>query len=385
MSLFRSLHGQVVLVLGPHLGAISGVSAHLKLLLRSALAREYVLDHFQVGREGRLESRGRRWLRLVTSPLALLRTIRRRRPDIVHLNTSLNARAFWRDIIYAIVAKLHGARVVCQVHGGKLPQEFLGDNRLARALLRFLLGIPDVVVVLASVELAAYRRFLPGKWIALLPNGIDPAAFAHERRDPSDARALRLVFLGRLAHNKGVHELLAGLQVALERGARVRLYIAGSGPEESALRSTVSRQGLENAVTFAGATFEGGKSGLLRETDVFVLPSQSEGLPIALLEAMAAGNAVIATPVGAMPDVVMPGRHGLLVPAGDPAALADAIRTLDADREAVARMQQACAARIAAGYSLERLAEGFIDLYAQLTTGRARGHSTVGPVSSCAE
>lgn len=385
MSLFRSLHGPVVLVLGPHLGAISGVSAHLKLLLRSALAHEYVLDHFQVGREGRHESRGRRWLRLATSPLALLRMIRKRRPDIVHLNTSLNARAFWRDITYAMVAKIHGARVVFQVHGGKLPRDFLGDYRAAHALLRMLLGIPDVVVVLASAELAAYRRFLPGKWVAMLPNGIDPAAFAHGRRDPSDARALRLVFLGRLARNKGVHELLAGMHSALARGARARLYIAGSGPEESALRATVARQGLEESVTFAGATFEGGKSGLLRETDVFVLPSHSEGLPIALLEAMAAGNAVIATPVGAVPDVVMPGRHGVLVSPGDPAALADAILALDGDREAVARMQQACAARIAASYSLERLAEGFIELYAQLTTGPARGHSTVRPVSSCAE
>jgi glycosyltransferase involved in cell wall biosynthesis len=385
MSLFRSLHGPVVLVLGPHLAAISGVSAHLKLLLRSSLAREYVLDHFQVGREGRCETRGRRWLRLGTSPLALLRQLRRQRPDIVHLNTSLNARAFWRDMAYAIVAKLHGARVVCQVHGGELPQDFLGRSRLAHTLLRALLGIPDVLVVLATVELAAYRRFLPAKWIALLPNGIDPASFAHEARTLPAGGPLRLVYLGRLARNKGVHELLDGVHAALGRGASVHLRIAGSGPEEAALRAAVARLQLEKAVSFAGATFEGGKSSLLRDSDVFVLPSQCEGLPIALLEAMAAGNAVISTPVGAIPDVVVPGRHGMLVPPGDAEALAAAILAMDADREAVARMQQACAARIAASYSLERLAEGFTDLYAQLTTGRARGHSTVEPVAPCAE
>lgn len=385
MSLFRSLHGPVVLVLGPHLGAISGVSAHLKSLLRSALAREYVLDHFQVGREGRRETPGRRWLRLGTSPFALFRKIRQRRPDIVHLNTSLNARAFWRDAAYAIVAKLHGARVVCQIHGGALPQEFLGRNRLAHALLRALLGLPDVLVVLANVELAAYRRFLPRKRIVLVPNGIDAASFANDRRQATGGRALRLVFLGRLARIKGVHELLLGLRSALERGANVRLYIAGSGPEEVELRATVARLGMGDAVTFAGATFEGGKSGLLRDTDVFVLPSHSEGLPIALLEAMAAGNAVIATPVGAIPDVVVPGLHGLLVPPGDAAAVAGAILTMDADRDAVARMQQACRERIAASYSLERLAEGFMDLYAQLTTGRARGLGTVEPVAPCAE
>lgn len=385
MSLFRSLHGPVVLVLGPHLGAISGVSAHLKSLLRSAVAREYVLDHFQVGREGRHESRGRRWLRLGTSPLALLGRIRKRRPDIVHLNTSLNARAFWRDMAYAIVAKLHGARVVFQVHGGELPQEFLGRSRPAHVLLRALLRIPDVLVVLANVELAAYRRFMPDKWIALLPNGIDAASFAHAARTPPAGRPLRLVYLGRFARNKGVHELLLGLHAALARGANVQLYVAGSGPEEVTLRTTVARLGLENAVTFAGATHGGGKSSLLRDTDVFILPSHSEGLPIALLEAMAAGTAVIATPVGAIPDVVVPGRHGLLVPPGNAPAVAEAILAMDADRDAVARMQQACAARIAASYSLERLADGFIDLYAQLTTGQASGRSTVEPVAPCAE
>lgn len=385
MSLFRSLHGPVVLVLGPHLGAISGVSAHLKSLLRSTLAREYVLDHFQTGREGRSESRGRRRLRLATSPLALFTKIRARRPEIVHLNTSLNVGAFWRDMAYAIVARLHGARIVCQVHGGKLPQEFLGSSRVAHALLRALLRMADAVVVLAEVELRAYRRFLPGKRIVLLPNGVDPALFAQPGRSLPAGQPLRLVFLGRLARVKGVEELLQGLRMALDRGANVQLCIAGSGPQEAGLRAQVAGLGLQETVTFAGATFEGGKSALLRGTDVFVLPSYSEGLPIALLEAMAAGNAVIATPVGAIPDVVLPEQHGLLVPPGDATAIATAILAMDTDRASVARMQQACAARIASSFSLQRMADGFSELYAQLTTGRARGLHAVDPVAPCAE
>jgi glycosyltransferase involved in cell wall biosynthesis len=385
MSLFRSLHGPVVLVLGPHLGAISGVSAHLRSLLRSTLAHEYVLDHFQTGREGRSESRGRRRLRLATSPLALLAKIRTCRPEIVHLNTSLNTGAFWRDMAYALVARLCGSRIVCQVHGGKLPHEFLGSSRVAHTLLRTLLGIADAVVVLAEVELRAYRRFLPGRRIVLLPNGVDPAAFARPERTLVAGQPLRLVFLGRLTRVKGVEELLQGLCIALGRGANVELCIAGSGPQEALLRAQVARLGLLGAVTFAGPTFEGSKSALLRGADVFVLPSYNEGLPIALLEAMAAGNAVIATPVGAIPDVVLPGQHGVLVPPGDAAAIANALLAMDADRAEVARMQQACAQRIASSFSLQRMADGFSDLYAQLTTGRARGLRAAEPVAPCAE
>jgi glycosyltransferase involved in cell wall biosynthesis len=384
MSLFRSLHGPVVLVLGPHLGAISGVSAHLQSLLRSGLARDYVLDHLQVGHEGRSESRIRCWLRLASSPFSLSATIRQRRPDILHLNTSLNIGAFWRDLAYALVARLHGVRVVLQIHGGTLPHAFLGGSRVSHALLRALLGLPDAIVVLAEEELRAYRRFLPGRRIVLIPNGIDHAAFDFPRRAVTDARPLQLVFLGRLARVKGVRELLHGLAAALERGASARLAIAGSGPEQRALHQIVVRLGLQDAVTFVGATFGADKAALLRDSDVFVLPSYSEGLPIALLEAMAAGNAVIATPVGAMPDVVVPGTHGMLVPPGDAMAVAAAILAMAADRKALARMQQACRGRVADRYSLEQLARGFAELYGQLVNAQ-RGRAEAKQAATCAE
>jgi glycosyltransferase involved in cell wall biosynthesis len=384
MSLFRSLHGPVVLVLGPHLGAISGVSTHLKSLLRSHLARDYVLDHFQVGHEGRSEGRIRRWLRLAGSPFSLAATIRQRRPDILHLNTSLNAGAFWRDLVYACVGRLHGVRVVLQIHGGKLPHAFLGRHGAGQALLRALLGVPDAIVVLAEEELRAYRSFLPGRLIALIPNGIAAAAFDSAPRAVADARPLQLVYLGRLARVKGVSELLRGLAIALERGASARLAIAGSGPEEATLRGIVARLGLQDVVTFTGATFEADKAALLRAADVFVLPSYGEGLPIALLEAMAAGNAVIATPVGAIPDVVSPGTHGILVPPGDATAVAMAILAMAGDRDALARMQQACRKCIAERYSLEQLARGFAELYGQLV-GAHRGRAEPKQAATCAE
>src|SRR5690606_36650679 len=127
---------------------------------------------------------------------------------------------------------------------------------------------------------------------------------------------------------------------------------------------------------------------------VFVLPSYAEGLPCALLEAMAAGNAVIATRVGAIPDVVIPGLHGILVPPHDVAALANAIAALAADRPATARMQVACASHIAASYSLERFCASFTDLYNSLladpgTAMRQRanqkGTATVQQAAKCAE
>jgi len=362
--------GPVLLLLGPRLRAVSGVSAHLQTLLCSRLAEEFVLEHFQIGSEGRGESRAARWLRLLLSPPALAAAIRARRPVLVHLNTSLNLRAFWRDVVYLIVARLHGTRVLYQVHGGALPQAFFGRSRLLRALLRRILALPDAIVVLAESELAAYRRFVPNQRITLVPNAVDCIPYLALPRKPSATGPLALLYLGRLAREKGLYELLQGLATARARGALARLTVVGSGPEEAQLRRAVVNLGLNGAVFFAGAVFGTAKLQLLADADVLVLPSYSEGLPCALLEGMAAGTAVIATRVGAVPDVVIPGLHGVLVPPRDMEAIAQAISTLAADRTGLARMSAACRCRVAADYSVERLARSLGDVYSGLLATR---------------
>src|ERR1700682_6008868 len=112
----------VVLILGPHRAAVSGVSTHLNLLIDSTLGEDFDLVHFQVGSEGREEGALGKLLRLIASPFALAATIIFRHASIVHLNTSLNPRAYWRDLAYLFVAKSLGARVLYQVHGGRLPR-----------------------------------------------------------------------------------------------------------------------------------------------------------------------------------------------------------------------------------------------------------------------
>ncbi len=172
----------VALALGPHRGAPSGVSAHVNNLLSSSLSRDFALRHFQVGTEGRNEGALGRWWRLVASPFALAHEIVTSGATIVHINTSLNRRAFWRDLVYLVVAKFCGARVIYQVHGGALPFEFCAGKPVVRVALRRALSAVDVVVVLARIELDAYRRFAPGRPIELIPNAIDFTAYRSLKR-----------------------------------------------------------------------------------------------------------------------------------------------------------------------------------------------------------
>ena len=361
----------LVLLLGPSREAISGVSTHLNLLLGSALAQGFDLLHFQVGSEGRAEGRLRRALRLLASPVLLAAEILRRAPAIVHLNTSLDQRAFWRDLAYLAVAKLCGARVVYQVHGGALPQQFL-RGRMLTAVLRAALSWPEVVVVLARCELDAYQAFVPGQNVVLLPNGIDCGPYlACERPGAGPRSPLKLICIGRLVATKGLFEALEALRLARARGVAARLVIAGSGPDEQRLKERVQALGLGGEVFFAGAAHGERKMQLLSEADAMLLPTyHAEGLPYALLEAMAAGAVPVVTRIAALPDVVAEGVHGLFVPPRDPEALAAAIAELDAHRPALARMAGACRSRIAAEYSIARVAADFTALYCALITAR---------------
>lgn len=375
----NAFHHPVVLLLGPHRSAVSGVSTHLNLLMGSALAEEYEVVHFQVGSEGRDEGAIGKALRLLLSPFFLAASIVFRHVSIVHINTSLNTRAYWRDIAYLAIAKAFGARVVYQVHGGELPQKFFAGSRILTGFLRWTLGLPDVVVVLAQVELTAYREFIPRQDVVVLPNGIDCRPYnAVPTVESTPDTPLRLVYIGRVAREKGLYETLQGMRLARELGVDARLVIAGAGGEEQRLRRYAQALGIAQRVCFAGPVFGVDKVKLLAGADVMVLPSYSEGLPYALLEAMAAGIPVIATPVGAIPDVVTDGIHGFLVPTRDGKSIAESLAVLAGDRERLSWMSRACRRRIRAAFSIERLAQEFSVHYARLC-GRVALAGFVGP------
>ena len=368
------MNAPVIVILGPHRAAISGVSTHVNLLMESALREDYELVHFQVGSEGRDEGLVGRLLRLLASPFALFATILFRHAALVHINTSLNTRAYWRDLAYLFVAKLLRARVVYQVHGGDLPEDFFRGRALT-AFLRWTLMLPDLVVVLATSELEAYGSFVPGQDVVVLPNGIDCRPYAHiptvltRQGDP-----LRLIYIGRLAREKGLYEALQAMRLALELGVDARLTVGGAGPEEPRLRRYAAALGVAQRTTFVGPVFGTDKANLLAGADVMLLPSYAEGLPYSLLEAMAAGVPVLATPVGAIPDVVCHGTHGYLVPVRDGKSLAEALALLSGDRDKLSWMSRACRRRVRAAYSIERLAGELAVRYRELIGGlRAAG------------
>src|SRR5207237_6335003 len=207
--------------------------------------------------------------------------------------------------------------------------------------------------------------------------------YACHERSPVGAAALRLIYVGRLVGGKGLLETIEGLRIARARGIAARLVIAGNGPEEPRLRDYVREAGLTRDVSFVGAAYGEHKAQLLAQADAFALPSYTEGLPYSLPEAMARGVVPVVTAVGAIPDVVTDGEHGLFVAPRDAETIAQAIATLAQDRAALERMSDAARKRIAAAYSIERVARDFSQLYWGLCATRAPRTATQEAPDMC--
>jgi glycosyltransferase involved in cell wall biosynthesis len=176
----------------------------------------------------------------------------------------------------------------------------------------------------------------------------------------NDAAPIRLSWAGRLAPEKGLDDLLDVVASSRAGGRDVRLRVIGDGREREALERQATGLGLGDAVEWTGFVGDHDRYlGLLRDTDIFVLPSRSEGVPKAALDAMAAGLPIIATNVGNVPAVVVDGERGLLIPAGNRIALAGAIEQLSTDPDQRRRLAEAGLAW-AEGHTRERQAERLV-------------------------
>jgi glycosyltransferase involved in cell wall biosynthesis len=250
-----------------------------------------------------------------------------RRIDLAHINISSHGSSirkpflFWTCRLFRIPAVIH-------LHASEYQKFFASLPRWARAILARTFASADAVIVLGE----HYRCFVcrelrvPPCKVEVILNG-SPGPFTVPRTKPRGTDPLRLLFLGRLGLRKGVPEALAALADSRLRAEPWLASFAGDGDVEHYERRA-TELGLRDRVTFYGWVDPTRATELLSESHLLLLPSRAEGLPMAVIEAFAHGVPAVSTPVGAIPDVLEDGVNGLLIPAGDASALADALLTL---------------------------------------------------------
>lgn len=373
-----------VVLCGPPVSALGGGPTHIKNLLNSPLKDRFRFIHFEAGSRGiespaKDESLYAMVARLAASPWALAWCIWRSRPAVVHINSAMDNKAFWRDCVYLAVCKLFRCPVVFQLHGGLL--QSICPNRVVRRLVRALFGLADAIVLLATVERRDFEQLGITGRVVVIPNGIDIRDYDAVTPRVHSGKVRRLAYLGRLIREKGVFEAVRAVEVLRKEESfkDLELNIAGTGPALSELQSYVNSRSLNGHVKLLGSVVGSLKTRFLQDADVFVFPSyHQEGLPYAILESLAAGTPVITTRVGGIPDVVADGVHGLFVEPRDPSSIISAIRQLSDSNDRLRDMSRHCHEWARDRLGLERLAMQFAALYDDVI-GRSGPPLTVTP------
>lgn len=197
--------------------------------------------------------------------------------------------------------------------------------------------------------------------IRIVHCGIDPACFPP--RVPHPDQRPHIAFVGRLDPVKGADLLLDALAALRPTYPDLTATFIGDGPQAAQTRAHARALGLDNVTTFLGAQPETAVADLLQRSDLLVLPSFAEGLPVVLMEAMACGLPVVASRIAGIPELVRDGENGLLISAGDTAALIRAIDRLLADPDLRSRMGQQGRATVLAEFTIEAEARRLAHLF----------------------
>jgi glycosyltransferase involved in cell wall biosynthesis len=300
-------------------------------------------------------------LRDVLALLELVRLCRRERPDVVHTNSSkagvLGRTAAWLARVPVRIFTVHGWAFSAST--GLASRLYLLADRLMRPLTTLVVCVAE-----NEREVGLRARTCRAERTLVVRNAVDVEAApraGHTNAVP------RLVSVGRLSYPKDFPTFLDALARLGDR--EYRALVVGDGPDRAALEEELRRRpnprlelaGERDAVPV-----------LLAESDVFVLSSRSEGLPMSVLEAMAAGLPVVASRVGGVPELIGEDEAGFLVPPGEPAALAVALARLLDDVELRRRVGEAARRRAAERFDLRRFHREHLELYGRVLEGAGR-------------
>lgn len=311
--------------------------------------------------------------------LCCLRLLRSEKPDVIHTHWILP-----QGFVGGLASKISGRAHLATIHAGGVVA--LERMPLRKSIARF--------IVKNSKAISAVSTFIRNKFLDLLDAQTKSEAIAKmslipmgvyvDRFEERDRGALRaslglgpndtvVLFVGRLSEKKGVDDLLTAFEDLSQEEREVRLWIVGSGPLYRSLRERASSQKGKERIRFFGRIPDGELNKIFVAADVVVVPSVTtsygdvEGLPVVVMEAMAAGKPIVATSVGGISDAVEDGETGILIPEKSPEGMARALRTILKDGELRSSLARKAMEKARAEYSWSRISRKFNSVLESIT------------------
>lgn len=342
----RESGAPMLVMLGPDLQSRGGIASVMRIWQEAGFGGSRPVLHLPTYADGGGVAK------LMVFIGALLRfclMLVRGRVAAVHAHSASNA-SFRRKSLLLALGRLAGKPYIFHLHGGAFDRYHAGASSLERAWINRTVRGAEVVFVLSESWADWLRKHIGHPDVRVLPNPVLPVQLPDDvPREPHT-----LLFLGRLEDAKGVFVLIDALARLAGVRPDLRVILAGEG-DVARVRAAAVAAGVAERVELPGWVAGEAKARLLARAGIFLLPSRFEGVPMALLEAQAAGLPVVATRVGGIPQVVTDGFNGMLAEPDDVASLVTALKVLLADGGLARRMGEAGRERVLDGYGIDRV------------------------------
>jgi glycosyltransferase involved in cell wall biosynthesis len=323
-----------ILMVGPHrTHTLGGISTVIDGLLRAAPAAGCEMRHIASQSDA-----AHGWRKFALALLAMgqyVLTVLWWRPTVTMIHVGSNA-SLYRKAVFLTVARCLRQRVIAHFHAGDFDHYYARQSRWGQRLILAGLRRSHKLIAVSEASAQRLRELLPGANIVMIPNGIQTQNFAPRPR--AEDEFVRLLFVGGMGKLKGERDLMRALQRAAARAPQLRVSLLGHGADT--VQTLLDECGVRSLLEHLGPVPHAERFPYFRRADIFVLPSYGEGMPMAVLEAMAAGLPVIATNVGGIPELIAHGVEGFLLAPGQVKELAARIVQLANDAELRQRMKQ---------------------------------------------
>lgn len=351
---------RIVVMLGPDLHAKGGMSSIALIYESAGFFRRWRVHYITTYKDG---SKLAKLLVAVRGLFSFVYVALRRDIALVHVHMATRA-SFYRKAVFILAARILRLPIVLHLHSGYFMRFYDQEcGPLRRRFVRNIVCRAGHIIVLTFPRLAEIRGICPNARVTRITNPIGQVTVDSA---PETARKPGTVlFLGRLSREKGVYDLLTACARLRHDYPDLTLWLCGEGDAQG-VSNFAAQHGLLDRIKLLGWVEGSEKRRLLAQASIFVLPSYFEGVPVSVLEAMAASLPVVATSVGGIPELIDSGTDGVLVTPGDVDALAEAVDTLMADPDQRTLMGQKAATKIRAAFTPAKVLQPLDAIYREL-------------------
>ena len=297
---------------------------------------------------------------LIKFPIILITT----KSEIIHINTT-DYWVFLESSIYVLISKIFLRKTILHIHATTFHKFYNNSNYIIKKFIIKTLKMTDKIIILSLRQKKLYMKFVIEDKLSVIHNVTNYKIFQNQsKRKLSETNIIKVLFIGgEEAKRKGIYDIIKAIPIVVNKYGENILFIFLGRCNTNKLRDICKINNIQKYVDFKGYVKESVKIKIMNSSDIFVLPSYAEGLPISILEAMAAGLPIISTPVGSIPDVIKEEVHGYLIDPGDYYTLANRIILLAEDSRLRSNMRKINKNTILIKYDINLLVNKISELY----------------------